>query len=294
MEDIMKKIIIALSLVIALALVGCESKQVDSKSSFEIIQELKDLKDVEGLINTGIIRNDEAGIEKITRWLSNDESEFELEGFIDGAIISPMMSVDARGVLILRFDGTEDSESVMKAMENFRRFLICVQIENYEIVNVGNTYMFAGVADNTELVETFKTLNFEREALTEESSINEVSMKIIENADIALSTMTNIYNDEFMLGQLPYLLGEDLGFDTSVIESAIVSYGYESDQFFAIFKTSDLDKTVLEAANLDEFYKLQMNKDFSIKGSIATFGNFVVYTNSVEEEVLKDVIKNLK
>lgn len=289
----MKKILTMITLALVVALAGCNQQTKEYKTSIELMQEIQELKSVEGLENVRILGNSDEDKDLVMGWLSG-ESKFGTSNLIDGAVISPMMNVDARAVLILRFDGTENPDDVKAAMENFSRFLICVTIEDYEITNVGSTYIFSGVQDNTEVIDTFKALNFERELLTEESTTVDVLARTIEKANISLQMQTMIMNDEFSLGQLEYLVAEPLGFDTSVIKEAVLSYSYESDQLFAMFKTTDVEQTKADALLLNDFYIESMMKDFVLDGQVAVYGDYVFYTNSVSKEVLEEVVNNLK
>jgi|GEM_PF-4593802 len=289
----MKKILTMITLALVVALAGCNQQTKEYKSSIELMQEIQELKSVEGLVNVRILGNSDEDKDLVMGWLSS-ESKFGVDNLVDGAVISPMMNVDARAVLILRFDGTETPDEVKAAMENFSRFLICVTIEEYEITSVGSTYIFSGVQDNTEVIDTFKALNFEREALSEESTTVDVLARTIEQGNINLQTQTMIMNDDFSLGQLEYLVAEPLGFDTSVVQEAVLSYSYESDQLFALFKTTNVEQTTADALLLNDFYIESMMKDFVLDGQVAVYNDYVIYTNSVSKEVLEDVVKNLK
>ncbi len=289
----MKKILIAIVIALATTLVACSPEAKDMKTSAEIIEGIKDLEEVQGLSNSRILGQSDLDIETVTNWLSDPEKQFELKGYLDGAVISPMMNVDARAVLILRFDGTEDSEAVKKAMENFSRFLICVQIENFEITNVGSTYIFSGVEDNEAVLEAFKALEFERTALNEESSITEVAIRFSEVSSIEFSAISRSYEDEMSMNELNYLVNTSLGIDTELIEEGFMSYSYDGNKLFAIYKTNDVDTLKEEVIKLNDFYKKALNSDVELVGDVVVYNNYVIYTNSTDLETLEEAIKSL-
>jgi len=298
----LKKIIVLLIFTLTLTLVGCDSsnqsKEVINKTSFEVIKELKPLTEVSELGNLSIITNDEVGRERISRYLSGMEATepFDTTGFIDAAVLTPFMNVDARSILVVRFDDTVDPSVIKEKLQNFASHLICVQIKNYEIINVGNYYLFSGISDNAEVVETFSNMSFQRdENISSTTSIDVIVSKITEDTDAKLYGNIRYYDNELSMGELKYTLSKDGEINVDGIEEAFLSFDYDTQETIFIIKGELTDEIITAVEGLDNmFVNMHMSEEPLENTHISRQGNFMIFTNFPNSEEVIKYFNNLE
>ena len=96
--------------------------------------------------------------QKINNFVNNGE---ELEGFKSAVMNNRMFGPST--VFVLEMEEGSDIEAVKPGMEYLSRWMICMSLEEYEIVSNGNFVLFAGLTpeENTVLVDNFMALEVE-------------------------------------------------------------------------------------------------------------------------------------
>ena len=99
----------------------------------------------------------EEHIQKINNFVNNGE---KLEGYKSAVMNNRMFGPST--VFVLELEEGSDVEAVKPGMEYLSRWMICMSLEDYEIVSNGNYILFAGLTpeENTVLVDNFMALEF--------------------------------------------------------------------------------------------------------------------------------------
>lgn len=139
----------------AIELEGYISAEIDS--SLDVFNAIFRDADATMLDIVSYMTDKEEHIQKINNFVNNGE---ELEGYKSAVMNNRMFGPST--VFVLEMEEGSDVEAVKPGMEYLSRWMICMSLEDYEIVSNGNYILFAGLTpeENTVLVDNFMALEF--------------------------------------------------------------------------------------------------------------------------------------
>lgn len=313
----MKKILSVLfAVMLVFSLAACEEEKVEDpitdpiidpepepetimvdKSSFEIISELANLEELQQLPNLGAYGTDEESKERVSRYLSAmDSSEaFNLDNFVDGAILKPFMSIDARGILVLQFEDDSNKDEIIAGLENFAHYLICVQIQEYQIINVGNFYIFAGVQDNETVINAFNGLEFQRpQEVTINSSMSAIVSQLFMDSNTGFFGDTAVYNNQFMLDDLKYTFDSTGELNIDSVENGIMFRDYLTNELVFLMKAELNDDLRQGVANLKNYFVNMYGSDEVLESAkIIENGDYILFTSTSNDDALVEAFNSL-
>jgi|GEM_PF-5977473 len=299
----MKKILTVLTLL----LVGCqevelpdndtdipdtETPEVEmiSKTSVEIMMELFSETGVSVFDNVSVFNDSEESYNTLNNLLSNQimGDAYELEGLVDGAMSAPMMTIDARNVMVLRMENQDNHTDIMNAMHNISTFRICVGIEEYQVVARGDYLLFAGLGEHQEMVDVFLEMDLMQEDRSVETSFD-LLLKLYEDAEVAHLSDFQLFDNDKRVDVSYKLFAEDIefGFIDAVSNSSMGDF----TQYVFLIHVSDNHDEVLESiTNLKDTYSFTGEE---ISHEVAINGDYILFAGSVEKEKLIDAFINL-
>lgn len=111
--------------------------------------------DAEKLQMLSYLTDKEEHIQKVNNYINKSE---ELEGYMNAVMNTRMMGPSI--VFIIEMEEGSDIEETKSKVEDLKRWMICMEVSEYEVADNGNYILFAGLSkeENTSLVENFKAL----------------------------------------------------------------------------------------------------------------------------------------